>query len=451
MPLSIRHCLTSRKTVLGLMLLLLFVVVLSCFIPQQFNTPPRQFVMWQQAHPGWLPVVELLGLHRLFTTPWFVLLLLLFLLSLAVATVEQFRLARRKTFGSGCRPPVHSREGEQGALFPRLAVSEPLLITELLRAGYFRVAGNEGGLRFVKHPWGYWGNFFLHLGILITIASSLVIATTGKRGTIRVVAGETVSAPFPWQYEEHGLFADPLRLDEAIRLDRVTPEFWPQGGLKNITNEVHFINTASGQAAGRTIALTPILSYQGLRMYQGDNFGNAFYVKLTDAAGQQGTMVLDIPSPVDKEKASYGNFDFEEIPYRIKAKYYADADRKALVSDNPLLVLRLVDQERNTVLGELPLRQGEFGRLGAYEARLLTVKRWTEFIVLDIKGMPGVFVGFFVIILGSTLNYFTIPREIHCQKGGRGFTCTWQGSRFTHLYRDEGHGIFARLQRHEIP
>ncbi|MFH1020809.1 MAG: cytochrome c biogenesis protein ResB [Pseudomonadota bacterium] len=403
MPLTVKRYLLSRKTVLALLLLLFFSVVLSYAVPQQFSTPPELFAKWQKAHQAWLPATEFLGLHRLFTAPWFVALLFCFLVSLAVTTIEQLRLAQTKTFGTGA---AHLE----------------------------------------KHPWGYWGKFLLHLGILLTVASSLGIAATEKRGIARLEEGETLLPGSPWLFEEHGLLTGPLRLEESLLLDRVTPEFWPQGGVKNVTSEVLFIAPGSGEASSRTIAFAPILKHKGLRIYQEKNFGTAFHVMLTGEAGQQGVMVLDMPSPFAHGEASYGNFDFAEIPYRIKAKYYADAGQKTLAGDNPLLVIRLVDNT-NTVTGELSLKKGGGGRLGPYQARLVEVKKWAGFIFLDTPFIPGVFLGFFIFILGAVLTYVTIPREFYCQRWDEGFRLLRKGPGWPRHSMAAYEAVMKRLKR----
>lgn len=442
MPLTIRRCLTARKTVLSLLLLLSLVIVLSYLIPQRSTTRIDQFLAWQEAHPAWLPITESLGLHRLFTAPWFVALLFVFLLSLALTTHEQFRLAQTRTFARGAAPPSSLPDTKAQEILPPLPLTAEALTRGFNRQGYYRLGGTNATLRFVRHPWGYWGMFLLHLGIAITVASSLLVAATEKKGVMRLAEGETFTPGSPWLFEEHGLFAEPLRLAEPLGLDRVSPEFWDKGGVKNVRSAVRFL-AQDGRMSNQTIALEPILNYQGVRHYHAGNFGHRFDVVLVDQSGKQGRVILDIATPLKTGEASYGNFDFEDIPYRIKAKYYADADKKSLVSDSPLLVLRLMDDQ--TILGELSLTRGESGRLGPYAARLVAVKRWAVFDCVETTGMPGVFVGFFVIVLGSALNYGTIPREFHCRQGEQGYLLTWQGSRFQHLYQGEGLAVHARL------
>lgn len=442
MRLTIKRLLRSKKTAILLMSLLLLSLLLSCLVPQRFNTPAAEFSRWREAHRLWRPVIDFLGLHRLFTAPWFAALLFAFLACLVTATHTQFRLALKKTLG------MTDTGGQERRSTPpvELAVSGPQLARQMRLAGYLRIGGRPEAVRFVKHPWGHWGVFLLHLGMLVAIAASLFIALTGKRGTFRLAEGEIFTPGSPWANEELGMLASPFLLPEAVRLRKVRPEFWPGGGVKNIRSDVTFI-APDGETVKQTIAMTPIMRRRGLRIYQEAAFGTVFYLVFTRGERVRAALALNLESPQEPRKASYGTFDFAGFPYRIKAKYYADAGKKTLAGDDPLLVIRLVDGP--TVIGELSLKNGRGDRLGPYEVHLVRVAKWAGFIFLDTPGMAGVFGGFFIFALGGVLSYFTIPREFSCQATAGGWRLAWRVSKFRRLYRDEYQTVIKQLRKQE--
>jgi cytochrome c biogenesis protein len=93
---------------------------------------------------------------------------------------------------------------------------------------------------------------------------------------------------------------------------------------------------------------------------------------------------------------------------------------------------------------------GEEGQIGPYTAKLVKVSRWAGIIFAAITGMPGIFLGFFIIIVGSGLTYFLTPREIFLKREGNQTHLTWKASRFEDVYRDEFdkiEGALERLQR----
>ena len=442
-----KHFLTSPKTVFTLLFLLLCSIALSILIPQEFSTPPAQLALWQQTHPAWLPIIKRFDLSRLFTSPWFGSLLFLFLLSLTITTYDQFRISYQKMFGT------HALLSQKTYLPPsaeqfEAKISAETLHTTLKQAGYRKLAERDDASRYVKHPWGYWGLTLLHWGLLITIGASLLLVATQKEGVLRLTEGITRTPDSPWLFEDHGLFAQSLRLPVAVRLDDFTPEFWNKGGIKSITSNLIFISP-SGESTRLTTTTGSVLQHKGFQVYQKNTFGNNFHILLTDPAGSSGEIVLDMESPTTLSKASYGNFTFQEIPYHFKAKYFADAAGKALASSDPLLVVRLFSNQR--LVDELSLQKGGHGTLGPYDVKLFKVTQWTDLIFWEKTGMPGIFLGIFIFSLGGLLYYFTIPRELYCEREADAYRFRWKCSRFKDHYLEEYRSIREHLQGIGLP
>jgi len=438
-----KHFLTAPKTAFALLLLLLGSVILSTVIPQKFSTPQPKLTLWQDAHPAWLPIIEKFALDRVFTAPWFAALLFLLLISLAITTHDQLQVAQKNLFGKKARRRHEGEKFNPTAEQFEIYLPEKKIHSALKQAGYYKIGKNNNTNRYLKHPWGYWGLSLLHLGLFITIAAALLLVATQKEGVLRLSEKETHTPTSPWLFEDHGLFAQSFILPVAVRLESVIPEFWSEGGFKNISSNLIFIEP-SGQTTRITTSTGSILQYNGLRIYQESKFGTNFHLLLTDRDGRKGKIVLDLASPTTLAKASYGNFDFQEIPYHIKAKYYADAAGKTLTSNNPLLFVRLLADNR--VSGEVALRMGESGPLGPYEAKLVAITHWTGLIFWDKTGMPGIFGGIFIFSLGTLLYYFTIPREFYCRESEHGYQLIWKCSRFRDHFQDEYNSIKARLQ-----
>jgi len=431
--LSFKRFFLSRKTILALILLILLSVVIGYIFPQRFATPPSELESWQESHSLWAPWVERLGLNHVYSTPWFAALLSAFLLSLGISTYEQIKISTKKTFGG-------IPAGGEGF---RIIADENELISAIKMQGYFRAAKNEEGYRFVKHPWGYWGGVLLHLGIVVVIASSLIIVLTEKRGLLHLLVGEIYLPGSQWLVEEDGILAGRFILPEAVRLESVTPEFWETDDIKQLTTVISFIDP-QGRFKKDLIAINQTVNYRGIRIYQGRSFGNAFFVEFIDRDGNRIDAILQIQNPPRRDKAGYGNFQVGGIPYLLKAKYFADAEKNSMNSINPLLVMRLVDEEQ--VIGEISLRKGESGALGPYTVRLVDIARWSGIIFVDITGMPGIFLGFFIIILGGGLTYFMPPREFYLRKEEVGASIMWKATRFEDFYKEEYERIVAGIR-----
>jgi cytochrome c biogenesis protein len=422
---KIKRFFLSRKIILSLILLILAAIFIAYIFPQRFAIPHEKMSEWRDSHPLWGFFVDRLGFDHVYSTPWFAVLLLFFLFSLIISTYEQVKNSIKKTFGDVVISGGKSIE---------VNTTEEELKTAIKKLGYLQTFRNQKISRFVKHPWGYWGNVLLHLGIVLVIASSLLVALTQKRGLLKLVEGELYVPGTAWVTEERGLLTGRFILPEAVSLDNVVPEFWETDDLKQLTTTIGF-SDPQGKFKRYTLAINQTINYRGIRVYQSQGFGDAFFVKLTDKDGRNTGMILQIQTPVKRGMPSYDIFRLSRMPYLLKAKYFADAERKSMLSTNPLLVMHLVDKGR--VIGEVSLKNGEIGQLGPYTAALVDVSKWAGMIFVDITGMPGIFLGFFIIIIGGGLTYFMPPREFYIRNEGDGFSITWKATRFENFYRDE--------------
>ncbi|OGW25225.1 MAG: hypothetical protein A2X59_12565 [Nitrospirae bacterium GWC2_42_7] len=430
---ALKRFFLSRKTVLWLISLILVTVVAAYFVPQRFSATPANIAKWNSEHPALVVFINSVGLDHLYTTPWFAFLLFMFFVSITLSTYEQIKVAMKKTF------ELQEMRETQG-----ISINSSLeqIVLSMKKQGYMKIARNKGVVRFVKHPWSYWGSVLFHSGIVLVIASSLLIVLTQRRGQINLAEGEVFPARSPLIGEEKGILAENLLLPEAVKIEEINPEFWETDHLKHLSSVVSFIDP-EGRTKKYELAINKIANYQGVRIYQGRTFGNTFLVVLSGKDGNEFRMRLDMEYPAKRDKPSYDNFEYEGLPFLLKAKYFADADKKTMDSSNPLLVLRLVNGEK--IIGEVPLRLGESGQLGPYKAALVNARKWSGIILLDITGMPGIFIGFFIIIAGIGLTYFLPPSEIYLIKSGGGFSLLCRGGRFESLYMEEFEGIYKTL------
>ena len=418
----------SRTTILTLICLALGAMLVASFVPQAFLLTPQGAVKWRTDYPSLAPLLERLGLNHVYTHPVFACLLFLVVVSLFFSCIEQFKAARRRTFAGAV-------SGE-GSAELRTAIDAGHVMDRLRRRGYIRVAAGADGTRLVRHPWGYWGNFLLHIGMLVVIASSLLIALTQQRGLLHLAVGESFQPGQPWLTTEKGLLARDFNLDRTVRLDGVSYEFRPGYGVKNVVSSITFLDNGN-PVDRRAVGVNDILYYGDLRIYQTVEFGHAFYLEVTGQNGGRVVYQLLLEHPTRPEKASYEDYpDMLNSGGLLRLKYFADAEKRSFSRENPLLVVRVDENGRQ--LGQLPLSSGGEGTIGGYHFRLIKVDKWAGLIFVKLYGISGVFFGFLIIILGSVLNYFTPPREVIVRKSPDGhLLVSWRAAKFGEFYRDE--------------
>lgn len=429
----IKRFFLARSTVLTLIILVLGAVVVGYLFPQRFLLSPAGMDRWALDHPFLATLSRTLALDHVYTSPWFAVLLALFMVSLLFSTWEQFTRALRLT-----------REGGGGGKSLVLACAPETVAAAAGRLGYLRVRSDGDSIRLVKNPWGYWGNVLLHLGIVAAVAASLVILLYEKRGSIDLLEGEVHGAGDPWTRQDMGLLAGTFALPEAVRLDRVVPEFWPNGNLKQLTTDFTFIG-ADGRHSPYSMHVNKTIRHSGIRVFQGKSFGRAFYVGFQDANGAWQGDIFMVDSRFTGDDTPFKDFTVPWTSATIRAKYYPDSDRRAPVGDNPLLLLQLV--KAGKVVEELSLTAGASGTLGGHPVTLVKSEWWGGIIFIDTTGMEGIFFAFLVIALGGGMSYLSPPRELLAVKEGEGCRLAWRAPRFAELYREE----FERICRECLP
>ncbi len=431
----LRRFLLSRRTVTGSLAALLLFFAAGFFFPQRFLTTPEEMAAWQLAHPvpAWLSKV--LGFDHIYTSPLFAAVLLVFSASLAVSTFDQFLLAQRRTFAAP-RQEAEATGSGQGVGTDLEAIG-----TALRQKGYLRTYGEETVLRFVKHPWGLWGKFLLHLGMLLVICSSLCLLLTTRRGLLHLYeAGEVYVAGSPVTSQEVGLLAGrSFTLPVSVRLASIVPEFWETDDLKQLTTTVE-IGEPDGTVREQRLTINQGFRYAGMKVYQSSSFGMAFFLRFTGPDGMVRKATLRIPHPTRRDQAGYRDATLPWLLPVLQAKYYADAEKERMLGEDPLLVLRLSHGPESS---ELALRPGESGVLGEHTVLLQRVEKWGGVIFVRSFGMGGVFCGFSLLVLGGALLYFTVPRQVVLERTGDGYRYAFRAAHFAGMYEEE----FRELER----
>jgi hypothetical protein len=426
---------TARRTSLTLILVLAGLMYLSTLIPQTLDSTPGEMESWRRGHNGLLWLIDSLHLHRIYAQPWFVALILCAVLALGLSSVDQLKLARIRLTATTISG---SDELATNILKPQLRA--------LASSWRYRPlhSTDEQIMKYIRHPWGYFGNFLLHVGMVVVVGTSLFVALTSRQGVLILVEGEQREASQPWNAAEHGLLASPLRLPGSIRLDRVRVIFNDKQQPAEVYSDLSFTDGA-GRSETVTASINRIVSYHGLRLYHGTQYGDAFMVSFTDNNGVTHSEKISVQQPIELTKAGYSDdFSVSWSPYLLSAKYFADAERKSMSSVNPELVLRFTEGGKE--IARTTLRPGGSGRLGDFLVHLLRVEKWSKLIIVDIYGISVIFAGFGIIILGALLLYMTPPRELVALRQEDGtYRVYWKAPSFRDFYLEERDALASSL------
>lgn len=431
---TLKQLITARRISLGLILLVAGLIYVSTLIPQAIDSTPGKIESWRLAHPGLLWLVDGAKLHRIHGQPWFSAAILFSALAMGISSCDQLVIARKRLVSAG------STAGEEVAS----DIPEQLL-RDVARTHRYRPQNSPGNrLKFVRNPWGYFGSLLLHLGMTLVIIASLYVSLTGRQGALIMVEGEQRTREQPWDIAEHGALSAPLELPGSIRLDKVRVQFDDKNQPEEVFSDLS-ITDGAGRVDKLTAAINRIPAYRGLRIYHASQYGTAFTVEFTDRVGNTHAERILAQQPENLTTAGYSeDFGVTWSPYLFSAKYFADAEQKSMINGTPQLTIRMLDGKREVSRTVLPPDRSI--PLGGYNLRLVGVEKWAKLIIVENSGMPVIFTGFAIIMLGGLLHYLLPPRElIGIRQQDGNYLVRWKAASFADFFAEERDTVATKL------
>ncbi len=259
-----------------------------------------------------------------------------------------------------------------------------------LRARGFRGEGDV--LR--RFGFALWGGWVLHAGLLVLIAAVLVQQAFHDEASFDLTEGETarLSDPGAVLGRESGPLAPARPPDLRVTLERFDPFQHQQGYAPDRLSR---IAVAPEGAAPRTETVDRAAGARfGLvEIFQAIPIGLAVNVEI---AGM-GTRSIHLWAETDRVASAAVN-----DPAGRPARFVLTSERPL---DDPAGTGRLrVEYEQEE--GRTALQPGTAFPFGGREARVVSLGRWGRFTYSRSPGMPGVFAGFALVVLGCALLAF---------------------------------------------
>ncbi len=409
--------------------------LLAGLIPQRISASADAISQWRLQHTGLVPLGDLLQLHTVYTSYWFVSVILLAGISLVFSTVDQARMARGRISSvntSGL--PLMTTDGLNPGVARSIAVH-----------GYRQqITGRDGCYKFIRCKWGYWGASLFHFGMVLVIFASCFIALTERRGALTIAQGETLSPTDEWTSTEEGALARQLRLPATFRFDDLRIRYDERGAPEHIESLMTFIG-ADGTEERSIVAVNGASSYRGMRIYHSTEYGDAFTLEFIGPDKARHVEKLLMPHPERSGEAGYLDARLPWLPFTLSAKYPADGGQGSENRQNSQLIMRLMGG--NGEQARITLPAGRSGQLGDYRVRLIAVDRWAKLIFADLHGMEVVFAGFALMMVGALLGYTMPPRELVIVGLAEGrHEVFWKATKFPEFYVDERDLLVGELR-----
>ena len=402
-----------KLTIVFLVLLAIFSVA-GTMIPQKEGA--MEFV--QRLNPTTFNLMDFFGLFDLYHAGWFRFLIAMLVLNLVVCSLERFPSAWKRV---KARPSVERTKPFE-ELPDTLLISTERGYQEALgnclnlfkkRFSAFRSEETGYGTFFLaeKGRFSYLGVYIVHLSVLVILIGALAGSFFGFEGFVKIPEGETVDSIMVRGGNQS------LSPGFEIRCDRFTVEFYENGSPKEYKSEVTFLSGGK-EIEKRDILVNHPATFKGITFYQSTYekvAGKELRIKLRKGLDED---LETIDAEIGKKMELPGKEGFFQIldvrhmgtvPAALVSVEIQGAEptRFWIFEDFEHIKSRLPAQMINSPkFDPAAFKPYTFLLLGVQERYATGLQANQD------PGVPVVWAGFILIILGFIVTFFTSHQTI---------------------------------------
>ena len=345
-------------------------------------------------------VLLTLGLDHVYRTWWFLSILILFGSSLTACTfTRQFpalKAARRWKFYD------EPRQFQKLALSAELDRGSLNSLTPLLEKRRYKVFQEGDTLYARKGIIGRIGPIVVHASMLIILAGAILGAMTGFIAQEMVPSGNTFQVK---NIVDAGPYALPqIPKDWSVRVNRFWIDYTPQGGINQFYSNLSVLDNQGKEVDKQTIYVNKPLRYRGVTFYQTDWGIAAVRVRLNKSP------IFQIPM-AQLDTNGKGRIWGTWIP--TKPDLSEGVSLLARDLQGTLLVYDAAGKLVSTV------RSGMATEVNGITLKIVDVIGSTGLQIKADPGIPLVYTGFGLLMLGVIMSYVSHSQIWALQKDGR--------------------------------
>jgi len=410
---------TSVKLTLGLLIVLAVTSIFGTVIPQQEGA----MELAEELSPGLVSLLSSLQLFDMYHSLWFRLIIGTLALNLIICSLDRFpsawkrfqtapKLDRSKPFED---LPPHRNFSAAGKTDKVVPLTAGILKTHYRRFQQ-RETDNEVVLYAEKGRFSHLGVYLVHLSVLIILIGSIVGSLFGFEAYVNIPEGEAVNKV---RLRKTQAFK-PMPFD--IRCDRFSVEFYDNGAPKEYRSDLTFLEDGKAALQGPLLVNHPV-TFRGITFYQasyGSLPGNKARIGIR-REGDPANALLDVeierPYDLPGQPGQFMVFearsDFMKMGPAVQV-----AVRPEQGEEIRFWVFKNIDLIKERFPGFFE-RFPKFNP-GAYKPYHFTLqsieaKYYTGLQVSRDPGVPLVWTGFFLIMIGLFVTFFTSHRSIWVQ------------------------------------
>jgi len=396
--------LTNLKLAIALLLLIALFSISGTVIEQ--GQSPAFYQSNYPEHPalfGFLTwkVIQVVELDHVYRSWWFLTLLILFGTSLTACTFTRqlpaLKAARRWKYY------------EESRQFQKLALSAELdnislnSLNPLLQNRRYKIFQEKDNILYARKGLvGRIGPIIVHVGIVAILLGGIWGAMTGFLAQEMVASGDTFQVKNI--IDAGPLAAAQVPKDWSVRVNRFWIDYTPSGGIDQFYSDMSVLNNQGEEVDHKKIFVNQPLRHQGVTFYQTDWGISAVRVRINNSP------IFQLPMAqlnTNGQGRLWGTW--------IPTKPDLSAGVSLLAKDLQGMVL-IYD-----VSGKLvdTVRAGMSTQVNGVTLKILDVIGSTGLQIKADPGIPIVYTGFGLLMLGVVMSYFSHSQIWALQKGDR--------------------------------
>jgi cytochrome c biogenesis protein len=432
----------SVKIAVWLIVITLIASMFGTIFPQQLYIPstanPYEYYPDEYGPLGYLYVA--FGLHDMYSSWWFVSLLVMIGISLVICSIDRFVPLYRALNTQKVKRHVAFLSRLQ--IFGKTTHIDPDRILdeakELLKSKRYRVSEEEHAIMGEKGRFSRWGPYVNHIGLIILLIGTLIRILPGftLESYVWVKDGQTVPVPGTTEYyiKSEGFYLETYEsedfpgLEQKIGEDQtVVKEFRTEAVLYKQVLSDDGEKSELVEVKKHSIVVNDPLEYNGLKLYQSDYRPNELSVLVFALTNKEtknviGDVTIDLQN-IQQYHPLKSGYEVELV------EYYPDFEldknqqptTKSNVPNNPAFIFKVVTPTRPEgetswiFLGrtiEMPGVENEY----ALKMKDVKMHSVSGLLIRKELGLPVIFTGAIISMIGLIMGFYWQHRRIWIQR-----------------------------------
>lgn len=395
--------LTDLRLAIALLLIIALFSVTGTVIEQ--GQSPAFYQANYPEHPalfGFLTwkVIQVVGLDHVYRTWWFLALLVLFGTSLTACTFTRqlpaLKAARRWKYYE------EPRQFQKLALSAELDAGSLQSLAPLLQKRRYKIFQEKDGILYArKGIGGRIGPIIVHIGIVAILLGGIWGAMAGFIAQEMVASGDTFQIH---NIIDAGPFTAPVPQDWSVRVNRFWIDYTPKGGIDQFYSDMSILNNQGQEVDRKKIFVNQPLRYHGITFYQTDWGISSVRVRVNNSP------VFQIPMALLDTKGQ-GRIWGTWIPTK------PDLSEGVSLLAKDLQGMVLIYDAQGKLVDTV--RTGMATQVNGVTLKVLDVVGSTGLQIKADPGIPMVYLGFAVLMLGTVMSYFSHSQIWALETGDR--------------------------------